>query len=965
MSLPPQDVLDGIDELIAEITGLQESDENFEICQRYCLSHVIHHTYPFVNRTTIKNLFNSYVSRFYGHGYFKVSEALQQQVKNFLSNTSLFEKNPQYDIEWCLLSLVSALSTNLTSVKDVPELLPTDDEETEAEEIDWLEYLTSDLPIPEYSEDSNNESDTLSTENGEEKEEGTPSNGTTNKNNKEENTIYGEHNVKLCDTTNQNNYQSCEILSEEQQRTTSKDEIESHLRIKRLNDLLQDRKSIGDIEHDYRTRGNICEKFDKLLSSVGFVKKSQVVSELELMEYILYQFQTGEKILSRKGLVHPALISVTHKTLGNYLDSLQPYFQIIRCFKDFDTEIMAVKYPDLNLDPDSAQSPQQTKRQNIPNVLYVYSVMLRRALKPFFDEILTISDNLCSYTLIKMHQKIQSHFFELTSLFYVHGMATKNWKRDANWICSIRILSVLYNAIMSATTVKMSFLYLNLFLHCFQVYLDTIDSWISLLNLNDPADEFIVAKSQKPANSSSFCTELQIRPYKKEMEMAEIKDVPILDFIAEESPFRLRLSSEKKKRSIFTMSNMTVMLSRDTGMGDSSIIGGLMEELEDKKKSDESKSARGEENEKEANQCNDHCLELMHSTIQNSFFKQAFEDVGIEYQRKRLEALKASECHEGDLELEVIKQPSKQKFAVYPYQKIILESCRQIIGKRVSSACELVKEIVIEECDLKGHLSVIRSVMLFNDSYLIQPFILTFFSQPIVWDSSYSLTVHLKECLENRYKEFLPLLSVSVTKDFSAVQKNVLQAIDAMTINYEASLFIVIVQWPLTLIFTPDAMMKYNKVFRLAMKLKWAHWNLSNLHFQKESSVTTPLLRSTHHRLQLLRFWFLSTLGLINNYFVAQMNSTDLNLDMCGDLRLFIKEHSQFVDNIYGICRLGDKSPDVWSVIFRTLIPLCIDLEKHWREGSVVPDTKLMSMETVFANCQVQIARMLSSQERK
>lgn len=32
-----------------------------------------------------------------------------------------------------------------------------------------------------------------------------------------------------------------------------------------------------------------------------------------------------------------------------------------------------------------------------------------------------------------------------------------------------------------------------------------------------------------------------------------------------------------------------------------------------------------------------------------------------------------------------------------------------------------------------------------------------------------------------------------MTKDFSAVQKNVLQAIDAMTINYEASLFIVIV----------------------------------------------------------------------------------------------------------------------------------------------------------------------------
>lgn len=57
------------------------------------------------------------------------------------------------------------------------------------------------------------------------------------------------------------------------------------------------------------------------------------------------------------------------KTLGNYLDSLQPYFQIIRCFKDFDTEIMTVKYPDLNLDHDSAQSPQQYV---IPQIWYIF-----------------------------------------------------------------------------------------------------------------------------------------------------------------------------------------------------------------------------------------------------------------------------------------------------------------------------------------------------------------------------------------------------------------------------------------------------------------------------------------------------------------------------------------------------------------------------------------------------------------
>ena len=74
---------------------MKPHDENFEICQRYCISHVVHHTYPFVNKSTVKNSIEGYVSRFYGHGYFKVCRELQNQVKKYLNNESVFEKNPQ------------------------------------------------------------------------------------------------------------------------------------------------------------------------------------------------------------------------------------------------------------------------------------------------------------------------------------------------------------------------------------------------------------------------------------------------------------------------------------------------------------------------------------------------------------------------------------------------------------------------------------------------------------------------------------------------------------------------------------------------------------------------------------------------------------------------------------------------------------------------------------------------------
>lgn len=48
-------------------------------------------------------------------------------------------------------------------MKAVPELLPTDNEENEVDDINWPEYLTQDLPQQQYSLAFSSDSDLLST----------------------------------------------------------------------------------------------------------------------------------------------------------------------------------------------------------------------------------------------------------------------------------------------------------------------------------------------------------------------------------------------------------------------------------------------------------------------------------------------------------------------------------------------------------------------------------------------------------------------------------------------------------------------------------------------------------------------------------------------------------------------------------------------------------------------------------
>lgn len=78
------------------------------------------------------------------HGKYPVANKLQELVDSFLNNFD-FERHPQYDLQWSLLSFLLNLSgeTSKSSLKNLNSSMnmTISHEDADLEEIDWAQYL--------------------------------------------------------------------------------------------------------------------------------------------------------------------------------------------------------------------------------------------------------------------------------------------------------------------------------------------------------------------------------------------------------------------------------------------------------------------------------------------------------------------------------------------------------------------------------------------------------------------------------------------------------------------------------------------------------------------------------------------------------------------------------------------------------------------------------------------------------
>lgn len=98
-----------------------------------------------MNSHAVKKEIEELTQKFLIHGKYDVAKEFQELVKSFLTNFD-FERHPQYDVQWSLLSLLLNLANETSNSELNTSLILGPNatltaEEDKSEDIDWAQYL--------------------------------------------------------------------------------------------------------------------------------------------------------------------------------------------------------------------------------------------------------------------------------------------------------------------------------------------------------------------------------------------------------------------------------------------------------------------------------------------------------------------------------------------------------------------------------------------------------------------------------------------------------------------------------------------------------------------------------------------------------------------------------------------------------------------------------------------------------
>ncbi|XP_024939457.1 gamma-tubulin complex component 5 isoform X2 [Cephus cinctus] len=143
------DIRNDLKLLISAITGFEDTEEGFDVCERFTLSNIKNHRYLSIDGNETKQKIDELITKFSIHGNYKVAKELQYLIGCFLHSFD-FEQHPQYDLQWTLLSLLldlanettySDLSSHVLPKNEYNVIATVDWNNSASNEIDWGPYL--------------------------------------------------------------------------------------------------------------------------------------------------------------------------------------------------------------------------------------------------------------------------------------------------------------------------------------------------------------------------------------------------------------------------------------------------------------------------------------------------------------------------------------------------------------------------------------------------------------------------------------------------------------------------------------------------------------------------------------------------------------------------------------------------------------------------------------------------------
>ena len=214
-----------------------------------------------------------------------------------------------------------------------------------------------------------------------------------------------------------------------------------------------------------------------------------------------------------------SLPSLTAPALASLLEEVLPALNAVHCLRTF-----------IN----------STQQSEVPQARTVegYTSGLDNYLYEFSNFLFTLEEEVASQntyiSLLGVLTKLRPRFSALAHLKTVHSAAVQHFAASSNWMRAIRLLSVLYNTLVSISSKELLPTYLELFLRTIRPYFIIIHTWLAEGRLEDWQGEFVFYKRGLPKGgveeTEDFWSSVyNQREYKQVLKKENIEPLRLLD----------------------------------------------------------------------------------------------------------------------------------------------------------------------------------------------------------------------------------------------------------------------------------------------------------------------------------------------------------------------------------------------------------------------------------------------------
>ena len=954
--------------LIKTVTNIEENEENFEICERFCLSNLLYHKFLDPDENKINRVLSGLEQKFMVHAQPEKAECLRGLITKYKSqgrwSVSTFfmtstlkdhvsgvwdEYHEQYDIKYRLLSFLLQLATSTLQLDfSPPELSP----EEENKKINWREVLregeSSPEPLGSESDLSvwSDEEEEVAREISEDKpSDDLPSDhasGPGNYSKKKDDAQW------LSDNLQSRYWESAQVI-----RLKSRE---------RSANIAEITERLGSELSQERAAAIISDPGTRLGARTDKMTEYQVLREMLWMlvnpvSSALFQEVSGEFVV-RPGITIPSLTEAAmRRMLGEVLRTVNNV-SILRTFlKEVEADT------------------------NVTNTFEAYGEAVSLILEAFSYQVLKIETTVKKQeetkTMMDVIDCLQPWFKIINSYKTLHDQATGHWKNSDNWLKCVKLLSVLYNGITSNHLPELHPYIVDTFLRSIRPYLNIIHVWLQEGRLEDWSQEFIFFKEAKDADGDEerfWHKAFQTHPYREKLAAEDIAPLRLLDdlhikvFVSGKSVEILSKLDRNRRKQI---ENNEFYVRESSGLFNCFI--NAVKELLSADTIRETNDVIGDVNQ---SQELDPELTSIVDISDDSFLALAFKEIFQSAQKMKCLVSSADDKWRPTFLLDPCELDS-----ILPLESVMTRSLAPIIDTHYTSACSSLVTMFMEELELETILSRARKVFFMEAGDLMHDFCSQLFTSLESGDSlevgdSASLTLLLQDCLGSRYPGWCDLFSCSY-----AASDTEAASLSDLSVH-------LCVSWPLTIILTQANLETYNKIFLFLAEVKRSLWALQTVtltdlevledKMEEAESLSLSCL-SDHtlgadkslctgakkHRLQLLRSWLLYFTSTIHGYFMSRVvHTTELELReglaSATDLDMILSTHNRYLQRIYDRCFLHPSVTMLRDAVVMVL-NIALELKAAVNSGLPIHSRTVIGWEEKYNKCHNFLAMTLQS----